>query len=324
MINAAIIGLGRWGKNLVNSVQGKSDRLRFARAMVRHPDAVRDFAAQHGLELSADFNDTIGDPRVQAVVITTPHSLHTAQIIAAAGAGKAVFCEKPLALTKADAQAAADACGRAGVLLGVGHDKRFWPSMREVKRVVAGGELGQILHVEGHFSNEGAGQSPPWRALPVETPGAGLTATGIHIVDAFTNLVGPARRVYAQVALRKPQPHALDTVSILYEFANGVSGMLATVRVTPWFWRVHVFGDRGSAEAVGQTALVLRMPGAKAVTQTFEPVDTLRLELEAFADALEGRAPYPIPIEQIIDTVASFEASVNSMESGTPVLLDRL
>ena len=103
MIDAAIIVLGWWGKNIVNAVQAKSERLRFVRGVSKEPDTVRDFAAHHNFELSTDLNDALGDARVQAVVLATPHSLHTGQIIAAAAAGKAVFCEKPLAMNKADA-----------------------------------------------------------------------------------------------------------------------------------------------------------------------------------------------------------------------------
>jgi predicted dehydrogenase len=153
MINAAIIGLGWWGKNIVNAVQAKTERVRFLRGVSKEPDTVRDFAAHHNLELSTHLDDALGDPRVQAVVLATPHSLHTDQIVAAARAGKAVFCEKPLALNKADAVRAVAACEQAGIVLGVGTNKRFWPSMRELRRVVAGGELGEILHLEGHFSN---------------------------------------------------------------------------------------------------------------------------------------------------------------------------
>jgi predicted dehydrogenase len=98
MIDAAILGLGWWGRNIVNAVQGKSDRLRFVRAVCLDPVGVQDFAAGHGLALSTDLSDVLGDDRVQIVVIATPHSLHPAQTIAAASGGKAVFCEKPLAL----------------------------------------------------------------------------------------------------------------------------------------------------------------------------------------------------------------------------------
>src|SRR5687767_7510034 len=134
MINAAIVGLGRWGRNLVNSVQDRSDKLRFVQCVVRRPETAREFAAQQGLEISTDFEHMLRDARVDAVVLATPHSQHADQIVAAAAAGKAVFCEKPLALKKADAALAVEACRRAGVTLGLGHDKRYWGSMTEVRR----------------------------------------------------------------------------------------------------------------------------------------------------------------------------------------------
>lgn len=324
MINAAIVGLGRWGQNMVTAVQGKSERLRFVRGCVRHPDAVRDFARRHSIGMSSDLAAVLADPAVQAVVFATPHSLHVQQIVAAAAAGKPVFCEKPLTLTRADAERAVAACGKAGVLLGVGHDKRYWSSMRELARVVASGDLGEILHIEGNSSNEVSRKFfTPWRDSPAESPGGGMTGTGIHIVDAFVNLIGPVRRVQAQLITRKPPPEVLDTVSVLFEFANGVSGVLCGVRATPFFWRVHVFGTKGSAEALGETDLVLRMSNAKPQHLSFEPVDTLRSELDLFADAVAGRAPYPIPTTQMIATVAAFEAVVKSMASNSPVLVER-
>src|SRR5262249_31967969 len=99
MINAAIIGLGRWGKNIVDAVQHKSTRLRIIRGVSKEPEFVGDFAKKHGFELSTEFADAVTDPRVQAVFLATPHSLHVEQISAAAAANKPVWCEKPLALT---------------------------------------------------------------------------------------------------------------------------------------------------------------------------------------------------------------------------------
>jgi predicted dehydrogenase len=322
VINAAIVGLGRWGKNIVNAVQGKSERLRFTHGVVRRLDAAQDFAAQHGLALSCDFANVLAHPDVQAIVLATPHTLHADQIVAVATAGKAVFCEKPLALSRKDAERAVRACRDAGVALGLGHDKRFFPSMRELKRVVAGGELGDILHVEGHFSNESTRNFyAGWRELPAESPGGGLTATGIHILDAFVNLIGPVRRVSAQYMEHPPRPEPIDTVSLLLEFENRVSGVLCGVRTTPQFWRVHVFGTQGSAEALEQSDLVLRKSGSPPQRLNFEPIDTLRYELDAFADAVTGNAYYPIPVDQMLADVAALEAAVKSIETGAPVLV---
>ena len=323
MINAAIVGLGWWGKNIVKAVQGKSDRLRFVRGVSKEPDTVRDLAREHGFELSTALEDALTDPRVQAVVLATPHSLHADQIVQVAQAGKPVFCEKPLTLKKADTMRAVEACRRAGVLLGVGHNKRFWPSMRELKKIAGSGELGEILHVEGHYSNENSGTHyTGWRVLPTESPAGGMTGAGLHILDAFSDLIGPVRYVHARLVSRKPPPDPHDTVSVLIEFANRVTGTVGTVRASPFYWRVHVFGRDGSAEALGENDLVVRRAGGKTETRTFEPVDSLRAEFDVFADAVAGRAPYPIPMDQMIATTAAFEAVVTSIETGVEVLLE--
>src|ERR1041385_170497 len=141
MINAAVIGLGRWGKSLVTAVQGKSQKLRFVHGVSKEPDEVRGFAGQHGFRLSTDLAEAVADPAVQAVFLATPHSLHVPQIEAVARAGKPVWGEKPLALTRKDAARAVAACRDAGIVLGSGNNKRCYASMRELKR---GGESGQL------------------------------------------------------------------------------------------------------------------------------------------------------------------------------------
>ena len=322
MINAAIVGLGRWGRNMVGSINGHTERLRFTHCVVRRPEVAREFAAQHGLAIAARLADVLDDRSVHAVVLATPHSLHTEQVLAAAAAGKPVFCEKPLALNHADAKRSIDACRRAGVPLGLGHDKRYFASMRELKRLVEAGTFGEILHIEGHFSNESTRRFyAGWREDPSESPGGGITATGIHILDALVNLIGPVRRAHAQLIERPPAPDPVDTLSALLEFENRVSGILCGVRSTAQYWRVHVFGKGGSAEALGDRELVVRMCDQAPQRLQFERVDTLRCELEAFADAIEGRAPFPIPVEQMLDTVAALEAILESIGTKGPVLV---
>jgi predicted dehydrogenase len=320
LIDAAIVGLGRWGRNLVEAVQGRSRKLRFVQAVVRNPEAARAFAAEKGLALTTDLAHVQADEGIPAVVFATPHSLHAQQVVAAAAAGKAVFCEKPLALTREDAALAVSACRRAGVVLAVGHDKRFWPSMQALARVVASGELGQILHIEGHFSNESTGRYyEGWRASEVDSPGGGLTAMGVHILDAFVGLAGAARRVQAHVVKHPPAPDPVDTLTLFMEFANGASGVMCAVRTSPSYWRVHVFGKDASCEAVGPTSLTVRRTDAQPEHFAFEPVSSLRAELEAFADAVTGVAPYPITPRDMIHGVALLEAAIRSFDSGKEV-----
>jgi predicted dehydrogenase len=319
MINAAIIGLGWWGKTHLAAAQ-KSARLRFVHGVSKEIDAAVPLAETYGFTLSDDLERALADPRVQAVVLATPHSLHTDQVVRVAAAGKPVFCEKPFALKRADAERSVDACRRAGVALGVGTNKRFWPSMVELRRVVKSGALGRIMLIEGHYSNENSGMHfSAWRDSPDESPGGGMTGTGIHLLDGFVSVAGPVAEVNARLVTHRKGADPRDTISVNFEFESGLTGYFGAVRASPIYWRVHVFGDEGSAEALGETQVVLRSRGGKTEVRDFPKVDSILAELDAFADAVEGRAPYPITPKEIVDVVAGFEAIIKSMGTGKPV-----
>jgi predicted dehydrogenase len=322
MINCAIAGLGRWGRALVEAAH-HVPRLRITRAVETDLDPARGFCNERRIALTNNFTAVLEDASIDAILLATPHSLHRDQVIASAAAGKQVFCEKPLALRRDDAQAMFEACKAAGVELAVGHNRRFWPSLRGLREIVASGELGTILHLEGHNSNENSNTVlKGWRLSPEESPGGGLTGAGLHVLDAFTSLVGPARRVYASLSSREAGPPPLDTSMLAIDFASGVTGTLSTVRATPFYWRVHVFGSKGSAEVLDEVTMVMRKSGAKLQTVTYAAIDTLAAELEAFADAVAGKRPFPVPEAEVLATLAAFEAALASMACGHPVSCD--
>jgi predicted dehydrogenase len=319
MIQCAIAGLGRWGRALVEAARANL-RLKIVSAVEADLARARDFCGPRGIVLTGDFDAVLGDPAIDAILLATPHSLHKSQVIAAAAARKQVFCEKPLALRRSDAQEMFAACRKAGVLLAVGHNRRFWPSMRALREMVASGELGRILHVEGHNSNENSNRIlQGWRLSPEESPGGGLTGAGLHVLDAFTSLLGPARRIYARQSSREAGPPPLDSAMLAIDFENGITGTLATVRATPFYWRVHVFGTQGSAEVLDEVTMVVRKSGHSPHRLTFPKIDTLAAELDAFADAIEGKQPYPVAEAEVLATLAAFEAALASMQSGHPV-----
>jgi predicted dehydrogenase len=167
LIRAGIVGLGWWGKTLVEAVSGSSERIKFVAGSTRtQSDDAKSFAAEHGFALSADFDDLISDENIDAVVLATPHSLHVDQVIAAARAGKHVFCEKPFALTKAGAEKAVDAVRETGVTLGLGYNRRWHPEMTKLRERIDSGDLGIILHVEATMTFPNALLLKPeaWRA----------------------------------------------------------------------------------------------------------------------------------------------------------------
>jgi predicted dehydrogenase len=320
MINAAIVGLGRWGRNHVTAVAGSS-RIRYVRAVTRDPALAHDFADQHGLALTRDLAEVLADPGIDAVFLATPHSRHVDEVVAVAEAGKAVWCEKPLALTRAGAARAVAACRAAGVPIASGYNRRCFSSMRELKRVVDGGTLGDILHVEGHFSNEYSTRvaTGGWRDDPAESPAFGITGCGLHVLDALVSLAGPIREIDAKAFAPKPVPDPRDAVAVLAQFASGATALMATVRASVPYWRVHVFGTNGFAEARDEITLRVGTIGKAAEQQTFAPVDSLRAMAEAFAESVEMRTPFLMTPQELVDVTAAFEAVVTSLATGKPV-----
>ena len=269
--------------------------------------------------LTTELDDAIDNPDVQAIFLATPHSLHVEQVAAVARAGKAVWCEKPLALTRAEAARSVEACHKAGVPLGAGNNKRCFASMRELKALVDGGSLGEIMHVEGHFSNDHSTRvAGGWRDDPRESPGYGMTGAGLHILDAFVNLAGPIRRVDAKAFAPKAPPDPRDVVAVLTEFASGATGLMATIRATVPFWRIHVFGTKGFAEARDEDVVRVGYIGKPPEERTYEHVDSLKVLVESFADAVEGKAPFLVRPDQMLDLIGAFEAVVKSLETGKP------
>ena len=156
MIRAAIIGMGNWGHNLVSHVQGKSDQIQFVAGATRTPEKAKAFAEEFGLKLFDSYEALLASSEVDAVVLATPHTLHSEQIIAAAKSGKHVFSEKPIGLDLASAKAAAQACEDHNVVLSVGYNWRFQPALQEIHRLISNGELGRVLHMEGNFCGPSA------------------------------------------------------------------------------------------------------------------------------------------------------------------------
>jgi predicted dehydrogenase len=335
MIRAAIVGIGTWGRNLVSSVQGTSDHLRFVAGTTRTPEKARQWCEQHGIRLVEGYEALLADKSIDAVVLATPHRLHCEQIVAAAKAGKHVFVEKPLGLDAREADTAARACAEHKVTLAVGYNWRFQPALQAIRRMIDDGSLGRVLHIEGNFCGPSAYRFPKghWRHDPNEGPAGGMTGRGVHVIDAMLYLAGHIEQVTAQ-SFRLAQDFGMDdTTSMLLRFASGATGYLGTVIATPETWRLQVFGSRAWAE-VGdvehlhtwdlkvctldpQNITVKQKP----VVHTFEKTSTERSELEHFAREAQARRPIVRPGGDAVHNVAVLEAIQSSIRSQLPVRL---
>lgn len=328
MLNAAIVGLGWWGKQIVTCL-AESEKIDIVRAVDVNLDAARDFAASHGLDLGSSYEDVLIDPSIDAVILVTPHLLHEEQVLAAAAAGKQIFCEKPFALNADAAKRMLAACGEKNIVVGIGHERRFEPALEAMKTHLDAGDFGTLIHIECNWSHNNFTKAAAsgWRRDSKQAPAGTLTALGVHITDYFQSLAGPVTRLRAQSAHRSDLFPADDVVAVQFAFESGATGFMCNIATTPFYSRVNVFGDKGWGEArensnvdIAEPAtLTTRWLDEELTTQTFASSNVVKANLEQWADAAEGRGDYRFTPDQKLHNVEILEAIVRSVESGDEV-----
>ncbi len=319
MLRCAIVGLGRWGQRLVDSCQAngqpKGDEIRFTHAVARSPDKYKEYCASQHLTLSDEYENVLANSDLDAVVLATPHSQHFEQIKAAAEAGKHVFVEKPFTLGRKDAASAATSASDAGIVLAVGHNRRFLPALQDLRSMIDNGDLGIVTHMEGNFSGPFGldYDRTMWRANSTESPAGGMTAMGIHIVDALIYLGGPIATVSAQSFGDVLDVEMDDTTSAMMRFENGASALLSTLCATARQWRLQVFGTKGWAQLRDHHVFDICPAGQPhADTKIYPETDIERAELEAFAKACRGSTEYSVTLSEAVHGIAVQDTIIES------------
>ena len=325
MVNIAMVGFGWWGRKMVDVLE-RSEVVRVVRLVEPNTNAARPAADEKGLPLSADLAEALADPNVEAVVLATPHTLHGAQIAEAVAAGKHVFCEKPLALTKADAVKAVELCREAGLVLGMGHERRYEPPIAAMLADAAAGRLGRILQVEANFSHDKFLSLTPdnWRLDPAHAPAGGMTATGIHLTDLAVKLLGAAKDVTVACEKLVSDLPSGDTMSAFVRFAKGGTAYVSASLGYPFISRFAVYGetgwievrDKAHVEAPDGWVVTKGLKGQAITVAEIGKAEPVLWNLEAFGRAVRGEAPYPITGEEMIDNIALLEAITKSAQSG--------
>ena len=317
MLNTAIVGLGWWGKTLVKAARDFGAPLRFTRGVSLEPDTVRDFCAEQNIALGASLDEVLADRDVQAVILATPHTKHPEQVKAVAAAKKHLYCEKPFALSKAQAISMLEACKRAGIVLGVGHHFRLMPSMRVLAELKEKGAFGTIMQVEGNYSHDWLASYPrdSWRMQAEESRAGGMTGMGIHVLDCFRDIAGPMKRIAALSTSRALDVASGDTTAALIEFESGATGTLGTTIKTPFDWRIAIYGENCRAESVSETRAIVRYAGKEPEVIDRPVGNHLGRNLDYFAKAALGQGTFPIPPEGILQTAAALEAVFKSVDA---------
>jgi predicted dehydrogenase len=329
MIRAAIIGLGRWGRSLVTSVQNTTDDIRFVVGHTRTRAKAEDFCRTNGIRLVDNFAAVLSDPGIDAVVLATPHSQHAEQIAQVAAAGKHILVEKPITLDLASAQGAVKAAQQAGVVLAVGYCRRFHPSFGEMRQRLRDGRLGKIVAmVAQHTTSTSTFIAPDnWRADPDEAPAGAMTAVGLHALDLMIEFAGRVYYVECVTARHGDGPSD-DTTTILMRFAGGATGTIFCSVATATNFSFSTYGSMGLAEVHGSALQHFRFvpisqqaPTGPVVAPPDQTVDhsgfnMLNAELVEFASCIRDKRPYPVGIDDVLHGMAVFDAAVLSAKTG--------
>lgn len=330
MLNVGLVGFGWWGRHIAQRLAGNSG---FAicgvaeKARALHADI-----AGMGLRAVDDLDDLLAMDAVDAVILTSPNNLHDAQVAACVAAGKHVFCEKPLSLTAAGARASVAACQKAGLVLGVGHERRFEPAITALKTHLDQGDLGTIMHAELAFShNKLAGlDASSWRTTSEFAPAAGMTQMGIHLTDLLVWFFGPVQEVHAITADRSLGWETGDVVTVQMQFTAGMTATMQAILHTPHFLRTQVFGSDEWIEIRNETHPdtpdgEVRMERYRALddrdVQTFEWSDAVTANLEAWAATIAGRADYLFTDFEKVHNIEVLEAIIISAKEHRVVRL---
>jgi predicted dehydrogenase len=326
MLKAAVVGLGWWGKQIITCL-ADSQHVRVTHGVDVAPDGVAGFAREHDVRLTTSFEEVLRTETIDAVIVATPHSQHEAQVLQAVAAGKQVFCEKPLALTAAGAQRMVDACERAGIVLGIGHERRFEPAMEHVLQAITSGQLGQLLHLEGNVSHNlfARMDASNWRVNEKDAPAGAMTALGIHVTDLFISFAGRPRAVQAKTAKVLQSVVGVDHVSAQIDFASGATAAFTCLSSTPFHGRIAVYGTRGWVEVRENgnvdkglpTDVVMADADGKRTTTSYAATNTVLKNLESWSQACQGNVTYRFTPEQLLDNIRVLEAIVSSAANGS-------
>jgi predicted dehydrogenase len=325
-LNLILVGFGWWGQHIARRLAGHPD---FTLSCVVEPaEALHPEITALGLAVETDYDTAIARSGVEAVILTSPNNQHDAQVAAAVARGLHVFCEKPLSLSAAGAHASVRACHEAGLVLGIGHERRWEPAVQRLKTMLDAGDLGTVMHAELAFSHNKLIHLPAdsWRTSRAFAPAAGMTQMGIHLTDMLIWFFGRVQSVAAFTADRSLGWETGDVVTVQMQFEQGMTATMQAILNTPHFIRTHVFGSDAHVEIRnathpdtpgGRTEMTVYRSLEDQQTRALEWTDSVLANLEAFAAAIRGDAPYPYSAFELTHNIEVLEAIVRSAESGT-------
>jgi len=323
MIKAASVGLGWWSDELAKSIQGKSNKIRVVSCYSKSKKKRIDFSKKYKTNYTDSYNSIVKNPNIDALILTTPHSLHAKHAILALRNGKHVFVEKPMATKYLDAKKMYLVAKKYNKVLSVGHNRRFSSVYDFINKLNIQKRIGKILHIDANFSASGAlnYKKKFWRANRKESPGGAIAGLGIHMIDLMCYLGGKVKSVQSLVKKYAVKVNMDDTTSALFELKN-CTGNLTTIFVCPYTTTFNIFATNMNIFSdVDKNKIKIVNKNGEIQKLNLINKDTLFLELQEFADNCKNKKKYRIKNSEAAHNVKIMEAIVKSSKKNKKIFL---
>ncbi len=321
-VRVACLGLGWWSDVLADAV-GRTPAIDIVACYTRSADKRETFAKKYDCKTAASYEDLLADDAVQAVINTTPNSIHLETVRLAAESGKHVFLDKTNANNVADGRAITQICADADVILSVGYQRRRESHYRWIKDKIESGRFGKLVQAECNISRDRLGKIDlsSWRYQASGMPGGVMLQIGIHYTDVLEMLMGPVKRVSAMSARLVLPGDNPDIANLLLEHENGaISNLAASYASASEYYMMNIYGKEASAYYdLFQGLRYLERGDSAANSIACEQNDAIVDELEEFAACVRGEATPEIGGRRATESLAIIRAGARSALEGRVV-----
>ncbi|HVJ25502.1 MAG TPA: Gfo/Idh/MocA family oxidoreductase [Burkholderiales bacterium] len=319
-MKVACLGMGWWSDVLADAMK-RSGKFNIAACFSRSAEKREAFAKKYSCRAARSYEEILEDKSIEAIINTTPNSVHRETTVAAAKAGKHTFLDKPIANSIADARALTEACRKAKVVLALGYQRRRESHFRWIKDNL--GKFGKLVNAEANISRDRLGKIDlsSWRYTAEGMPGGVMLQIGIHYTDVLEYLMGPVKAVsgrFVRLVLPGDNP---DVASLVLEHENGaLSTLNASYASASEYYLMNIYGKEASAYYDLHQGLRWLRRGS----ETSEPVsvkknDPIVDELEEFAAAVRGDGEPDMDGERSTRSLAVLLAGIKSAKEGRRV-----
>ena len=330
-LRVAMVGLGDWGQTIAEGVK-RSKKLSLMKAFTRTLKKRERFCEKYNCQPASSLEEILEDPSIEALILTTPNSVHCEHTILGAQRGKHIFVEKPISNTIEEAKKMIKICRDKGVTLAVGHNTRRFGLFRKMKSLIEKGTIGTPVMAEGNYSHNLGLEltSTAWRWYEKGAPSGPLIQVGIHLIDTLQYFFGPVEQVSSAFSKAFTPSQIPDVTSTTLYFENGLVGYVGSAYVIPFNLHLNVYGTEANLFSDYSKGLFLQKKSSKE-KKCIEPegidtrnAETIREELDEFVECIrEGKKP-EVDGEEALRVLAVVHAAIQSYKEKRNVYMSEV